>query len=362
MALTTSQFEILRQLFSTADQTQKTNFLTWVNSAVPGVADISVTTVEDFLSSRKEVNVCPHCGGNALVKNGHWHGHQRYVCKDCKKTVGLSKDTILFSTKKEMSVWTTFVNCMVQRFALRKCAAICSINLSTAFAWRHKILDALSKMMEAVKLKGVVECDETYQLISYKGNHKNSKTFVMPRPANHRAGKASQRGLSKEQVCVTTGVDLSGQSIGKISNLGKPTHHDLSSVLGGRIAAGSTFVTDSHRGYSFLAGNMDLDHIRIPSNKHVFRGHNIQKANNFHQGLKYLINGLFKGVATKYLNNYVVYHAFVGFAHGTEEKKESGMLSAFAAACQSLWKKNQSRPAVPVHVPPSVWKAIFAVP
>lgn len=349
MALTKSQTIILRQLFEDADQTQKSDFLTWVNSAAPGVAKVTVTTVEAFLASHKHVTVCPHCGGKHLVRNGHFRGHQRYVCRDCGKAVGLSNDTILFSTKKEMSTWTKFVNCMVQRYSLRKCAEICSISLPTAFAWRHKILDALSNMMNEVRLAGVVECDETYQLISYKGNHKKSKTFSMPRKVHHRAGKASKRGLSKEQVCVTTGVDLSGNSVGRISNLGKPTHLHLSKVLGGRILAGSTFVTDSHRGYSFLAGNMNLDHIRIPRNRHVSAGHNIQKANNFHAGLKSMVNHLFKGVATKYLNNYVVYHGIVSFSSGTDAQREAVVRDfVFSTPCFSPWRKNQTRMPIPV--------------
>jgi hypothetical protein len=171
----------------------------------------------------------------------------------------------------------------------------------------------------------------------------------MPRPANHRAGKATKRGLSQEQVCVTTGVDLGGKSVGRISNLGKPTHRNLSSVLDGRIVAGSVFVTDSHRGYSILAGNMGLNHIRIPRKQHAVGTFNIQKANYFHQGLKYMVNGLFKGVATKYHNNYVVYHAFVGFAAGTESQKENNVAEfVFSTGCTPFWSKNPTRKAVPV--------------
>ena len=94
---------------------------------------------------------------------------------------------------------------------------------------------------------------------------------------------------------------------------------------------------------------MDLDHIRIPRNKHVFRGHNIQKANSFHTGLKCMVNSLFKGVSTKYLNNYVVYHAIMAFAHGTEDSREETVLGyVFTTKCVSLWKKKPARKAIPV--------------
>jgi hypothetical protein len=47
--------------------------------------------------------------------------------------------------------------------------------MSTAFAWRHKILDTLSELTEKTYLTGVVEADETFFNVSFKGNHKRSQ-------------------------------------------------------------------------------------------------------------------------------------------------------------------------------------------
>lgn len=49
---------------------------------------------------------------------------------------------------------------------------------------------------------------------------------------------------------------------------------------------------------------------------------NIQTVNNYHQRLKDLIFGKFKGVAAKYLNNYLVYHNFVNFSKDSKDDKE----------------------------------------
>lgn len=138
---------------------------------------------------------------------------------------------------------------MIEKYPLRKCAEICDINLATAFAWRHKILDALQKMMEQVELDGVVQADETFTTISYKGNHKN---FNLPRPPHKRGTAATKRGLSKEHVCIPVGVNLNGLSIAKIANLGRPNITDLQKVLSGKIAQDSVFVTDSLRSYQKL--------------------------------------------------------------------------------------------------------------
>ena len=351
--LDSSKIIILRQLFSTLAPSQKSDFLSWAAALDDSTGHDTAkrarfSTAEDFLAGNKTISTCPFCGSSHIVRNGHRAGRQRFVCKDCGKTFGMAHDTILHKTKKELAVWTMYVNCMMERMPLRKTARICHIRLSTAFVWRHKILDALTNMMESVKLDGVVECDETYELISFKGNHKNSKTFKMPRMPHKRGGKASKRGLSNEQVCITCGVNLGGLSVGRISNLGKPSCIDLGSVLDGHVASGSVFVTDSHRGYCKLADSYKVSHIRIPRKHHVANGFNIQMVNYYNSVLKGMINFHFKGVATKYLNNYVVWHNLVNFAKGSEEEKEETMRDfVFTTKCVSLWKKNKARPAIP---------------
>ena len=349
MALTSSQFEILRQLFSEATEEQKSSFLEWLNRKVEvSGASLTASTLEEFLSHKRTVEACPFCGSSHIVKNGHRNGRQRFICKDCGKTFGLTFNTILFQTKKDLSAWSLYIDCMVRKIPLRKTASICRINLATAFTWRHKILDALTNMMDGITLEGVVECDETYELLSFKGNHKKSKSFQMPRKAHKRGGTAEKRGLLQEQVCVTCGVNLGGKSAGRISNLGKPSCKDLGGVLDGHVAAGSVMVTDSHRGYCKLANQYGASHILIPRKCHVAQGFNIQTVNYYHSVLKGMINIHFKGVATKYLNNYVVWHNLVNFAKKSEEEKEASMRDfVFTTKCVSFWKKNLERPGIP---------------
>ena len=42
------------------------------------------------------------------------------------------------------------------------------VHSSTAFYWRHKILNALQNMANDVTLNGIVEADETFFAVSYK--------------------------------------------------------------------------------------------------------------------------------------------------------------------------------------------------
>lgn len=73
---------------------------------------------------------------------------------------------------------------MMQGMSIRKSAKECGINVDTAFKWRHKIIDSLQAMHDEVKLDGVVEADETFFALSFKGNHKKSN-FNVPRESHH---------------------------------------------------------------------------------------------------------------------------------------------------------------------------------
>ena len=107
-------------------------------------------------------NFCPHCKSNHIKRNGHKNNVQRYLCLDCKKTFNITTNTIVSSTKKDLSVWNQYIDCMMEGYSIRKAAEKCGINKSTAFEWRHKILDALQNMAESVKLDGIIEGDETF--------------------------------------------------------------------------------------------------------------------------------------------------------------------------------------------------------
>ena len=340
MATSKAELEIVKQLFSILSDDDKKSFLKSIKSK---------EKLEQNFTFTKEIKECPHCKSTHFKKNGTTHGKQRYICNDCKKTFAITNDTILFSSKKDLSVWKKYIHCMIEKYSLRKTAEICDINLSTAFNWRHKILDALQEMQENIKLDGIIEADEIFMPISYKGHHKD---FNFPRSAKHRGMANTKRGLSKELVCIPCVVNLNGKSVAKIANLAKPNVKALNSVINGKVEKESVFVTNSLRSYLKLSNEMNLNHIRIPRNKHSNGGSfNIQVVNNYHSRLKSMLVYDFKGVSTKYLNNYLVYHNFVNFAKESRKDKEQMLLNHILNTdCISKTESLRDRPSVPLLV------------
>ncbi|MBR3665524.1 MAG: IS1595 family transposase [Desulfovibrio sp.] len=339
------QLEILTQLFQNLSDKDKTAFLTKIacksdNQSSPSNSNQSKSS---FLRTHKDKIICPVCGSIHVVKNGTNCGTQRYLCRDCNKSFGETENSILKDTKKGLDVWRLYVKCMIEKKSIRKCARICDISIPTSFLWRHKILDALQNMMNEVKLNGVVEADETFTAISYKGNETKG------RKPHKRGTKAEKPGLSEEKVCIPCGINMNGLSIARVSNLGKPSWKDIKTVLGGKVDKGSILVTDSFRDYHKLANEMEVTHIRIPRKKYTNGAFNIQLLNNYHCQLKEMINRDFNGVSTKYLNNYIVYHNMVNFSNGDEKYKEDVMFKfTMTTKCKRTRKEVYNRPLIPV--------------
>ncbi len=94
---------------------------------------------------------------------------------------------------------------------------------------------------------------------------------------------------------------------------------------------------------------MNLSHIRIPRGKRAVGTFNIQTINSYHSRLKNMLVHRFKGVATKYLNNYLVYHNFVNFAKDSLENKEIVLLDFIRNTLCSIKSADVAkRPAIPL--------------
>ena len=117
-------------------------------------AFVKSLNIEDFVAKERFANgrVCPLCGCIHVVRNGHRKdGTQRYVCKDCGKSFVIATNSIVSGTRKDLSVWEQYIDCMMNGLSIRKTAVACGIHRNTAFLWRHKIL-ALTALLRLTKL------------------------------------------------------------------------------------------------------------------------------------------------------------------------------------------------------------------
>jgi ISXO2 transposase-like protein len=197
---------------------------------------------------------------------------------------------------------------MINGYSIRKCTKEVGISIPTSLYWRYKILDAIRAFMGIGSVGGVIEVDEAFFRESFKGNHKKSTTFTMPRKAHKNGVKGSRssktemrkRGISKEQVCVLCAMDRTGNLITELICKGRMKHTDLERLFNDRIEGEAILCTDSHKSYIRYAQNLGVELQQIKRGKHKEGIYHIQHINAFHSKLKKWMNR-FSGVATKYL-------------------------------------------------------------
>ena len=95
---------------------------------------------------------------------------------------------------------------MADKKTLDQSAEICGITHHTAFVRRHKLLDALAQTADNTILNDVVEADETFLPVSYKGNAMHFAS--LPSEQTRNWGGLHTRGLSDELLCIPCAVDF----------------------------------------------------------------------------------------------------------------------------------------------------------
>lgn len=248
----------------------------------------------------KRINVtrlCPHCGHDKFQRWGQARGMQRYRCKKCLKTFNAITGSPLARLRKKEK-WLQYSEAMIEGLSIRQAAKKCNVHRTTSFRWRHRFLRTLKDRKDR-SLKGIVEADETFFLESFKGSRQ------LPRAARKRGGKAAKRGLSKEQIPVLIARDRHGEMTDAV--LRDLSEVAVSQVLKPVVAQDAILCTDGNMAYKAYAGMEKIKHVRLIDAKNtrvVNKVYHIQNVNAYDSRLKgWMLR--FKGVATKYLPNYL---------------------------------------------------------
>lgn len=118
-------------------------------------AFVKSLNIEDFVAKERFANgrVCPLCGCIHVVRNGHRKdGTQRYVCKDCGKSFVIATNSIVSGTRKDLSVWEQYIDCMMNGLSIRKTAVACGIHRNTAFLRIWQTMLPLTALLRLTKL------------------------------------------------------------------------------------------------------------------------------------------------------------------------------------------------------------------
>lgn len=238
---------------------------------------------------------CPHCAMPGAVSRGHANGLRRFRCNGCGKSFNALTGTSLAGLRLR-DRWWDFAECLRDGDTVESSAEVCGVASSTAFRWRHRFLR--NATAGATSLCGIVEADETFFLFSRKGERQ------LDRPARRRGGKAGKPGLSKELVPVLVAADRSGATLSAV--LPEVNSAEIEAVLKPVLAADALLVTDGGSYYRKVANDLGVSHeaLNQSAGERIRGDLHIQTVNSRHQQLKDFVRS-FRGVAAKYLPNYV---------------------------------------------------------
>ena len=237
-------------------------------------------------------------------------GLRRYQCKGCGRTFNALTGTPL-SGLHHKERWLSFGASLAEGETVKASAERCDVAVSTAFRWRHRFLAAARHRPEV--LKGIVEADETYVLESRKGARK------LGRKARRRGGKAKKRGLSREQVPVLMAADRSGTTFSAV--LRRVDAPVLAAALDPVLAKDALLVSDGGASYPPCAAALGVSHeaLNRSMGERVRGDLHVQTVNNRHSRWKDFLRAR-RGVATRYLDNYLSWFHLVGLAPGANDR------------------------------------------
>lgn len=267
-------------------------------------------TIDEFLDKNsKNSSTCPYCQSTHITCFGRRNGIQRYRCKNCLRTFNSLTGTPLAHLRHKES-WQTFSQDLINSSSVKAAAVHCHVQIPTAFRWRHRFLK-LPSDMQPQRLVGITEVDETYFLGSMKGQRN------LLRKPRKRGGKATKRGISKEQDCVFIARDRNGYTM---SILMKTFNSDeLKKILQPRVASDNILCSDGLKVYKALSKKCKIAHksLNIKAKIRVIgKAFHIQNVNAYDSRLHNWMSK-FHGVATRYLSNYLGWFRVKDFLKNT---------------------------------------------
>jgi len=296
-----TQEEII-ELYSSLSYSEKRELLKSLQSETHLSHDFEKVVIKQ---ESEQVTICPHCSSTQINGWGSQSGHKRYKCKSCGKTFNTLTGTSLYYIKHR-DKFIKYLEHIKKGSTIRAAAKDLGINIATSFSWRHKILSSL-KDKDETPLKGIIEADEAFFLLSEKGS------VNLKRKARKRGGKASKPGTSMEQVNVLISSDRSGNKYAAISNLGRISNLDIERIMKSKIDKESILCSDANHAYTLWCKNNDLKHYSMNMSKKQYireKIYHIQHVNNDTKKLKEWLEYKFHGVATRYLQNYLNWNSF----------------------------------------------------
>ena len=278
----------------------------------------------EYVKSNK-IGKCPVDNNHKIKKNGTKNGCQRYWCYQCQKSFSITDKTIIKYSKLTYDQIVKILKGLYLYTPIREIAYETRTSKTTVFEFEIKLFEALEQINKDIVLSGIVQADEQYIRISFKG----TKTEKMPRPSKD-SGYALQSGTSFEQICVIVAIDSNDNMLIKTSGTGTGSIEKITNALKGKIQPGSVLVTDSKNAYQQFADENNLDLIQIPSGYHKIGDYTINDVNEIMTEITTYLE-MKRGISSRHLQhhlNFLRYRKIIKYTYEYLEINRNMYLNA----------------------------------
>jgi transposase-like protein len=243
---------------------------------------------------------CPHCGSKNVHKIQAKSEKVRdgvIQCNDCKGQFTVTVGTIMHRSHITLRQWVqSFYSMCSHKKGVSALQLQRNLGLHTyRAAWflAHRIRAAMGEKPSFRRLKGIIECDETY--IGGKPRH-DAKW----RNKKNKNGRG--RGTKKAAVMVL--VERNGEA--KSKPIIRLDAKHLQSAIRENVSRLATIVTDDWLGYSGVGKDFKGGHkvVRHSSGEYVNGDATTNTAESYFALLKRGVHGTFHHISKQHLNRY----------------------------------------------------------
>lgn len=269
--------------------------------------------------------LCPKCGTHGvMVKNGKTkNGTQRYRCESCHRTSIVNVSPTKHLHKSDYLI-RKFIGYMIDDVALEVIARNLKINIKTAHYYRFLVFHALKDYQNRVTLSGSILIDETFISI-------REKRYKIVKPD----GK-NFRGLSFNQLCIITLINLQGLCVARVSSRAMSLPDDYKRLFNLNIGDVYRFLHDGNtKQYQFMD---QFECERINVRKSEDEALSTKLVDSLHSNLK---RYLFKhaGYRLKHIQHYLNFFVYrYNHLAISNHKNKTGLLKVKTHMIETLFQ------------------------
>ena len=172
------KIKCIKDILNSCSKSELKELNTYLQAFLSGVEP---SEISNFDSDKLRPAKCEKCGSDRIIKHGiSSNGSPRYICKNCKKTITVSKNTRIRYSKLTNDEWHDYLEGLILNLSIPLLSKKTGISKTNCWVNKIKVCMAIYEKYsgQVQEFKGTVQADEFYAPVSFKGK-KDPRFFIV---------------------------------------------------------------------------------------------------------------------------------------------------------------------------------------